>query len=187
MSSRASRSMTRRNEQGRLDSIEKKLDSILRMLEGQQPLQTLNSQQVEKSKQPRVYPGGLQKFNEFVKKTHENLKKSNPNATYQEALEKAAPLWSSIKKNVSRKVPNVMKTPGRLSPLRNLPSKSKIPTLVPSMNMPEEETRQEPEETNGNYQEPEETNGNYEEPEETKRNEPEETKRNYQLQPRPFD
>jgi len=71
-----------------------------------------------------VYPDGLQKFNEFVKSMHENLKQDNPTATYQEALQKAAPLWREKTKNSKTVTRKVNKTPGRFSPQRSLASPS---------------------------------------------------------------
>jgi len=85
-----------------------------------------------------VYPDGLQKFNEFVKSMHENLKQDNPTATYQEALQKAAPLWREKNKNSKTVTRKVNKTPGRFSPQRSLASPSITSQVELTPTTPEE-------------------------------------------------
>lgn len=139
MSTNSRRSMTRRKEESRLVSIESKLDRILQVLEAPGSLVAAANNMVSStpsstpssisssapsSKAAREYPSGLQNFNKFVKEKLASMKRSNPETTYAEALELAAPEWREKKgtRKVSSKksLPAVVATPGRMSPTRNL-------------------------------------------------------------------
>lgn len=117
--------MTRRKEESRLASIEAKLDRILQVLEAPGSLVAAVSNTSSTSSKPvREYPSGLQNFNKFVKETLESMQRTNPDTTYAEALEIAAPEWKQKKgtRKVSSKksLPAVVATPGRMSPARKL-------------------------------------------------------------------
>lgn len=138
-------SQTRRSKHHSIfERIERKVDTLLQLMKKyhvepkeEEPLLTPQLTRSTSTPEPEptlttktrksreiVYPDGLQKFNEFVKSMHENLKQDNPNATYQEALQKAAPLWREKNKNSKTITRKVNKTPGRFSPQRNLASPS---------------------------------------------------------------
>jgi hypothetical protein len=135
-------SQTRRSKHHSIfERIERKVDTLLQLMKKYHADPLLTPQlsrstgtatpQEEPTLRPTtrksretVYPDGLQKFNEFVKSMHENLKQDNPTATYQEALQKAAPLWREKTKNSKTVTRKVNKTPGRFSPQRSLASRS---------------------------------------------------------------